>query len=102
MKPVDFPDSNVVYAKDQTSYLPLPSYRHPCDPQGEVISCWQLDWRERLRVLFTGRIFWSQWTFGLPLQPQRASLDFKPVIWAPDLPVISPEANASEPRHVLE
>lgn len=80
MKPVKFAGSNTTFAKDQAPYLPLPAYRNKQDERGEVISCWHLTWRERLRLLFTGRIFWSQWTFNNPLQPQRASLDFKPSI----------------------
>lgn len=72
MRPIDFPQSNVVYAKDQPEYLPLPAHR---SPDGEVTSCWGLTWRERLRVLRTGRIYFSQLTFNGPLQPQRPSLD---------------------------
>jgi hypothetical protein len=31
----------------------LPVYREP----GYLISCWQMTWRERLRVLWTGRVW---------------------------------------------
>jgi hypothetical protein len=73
MKPISFPQQNVVYAKDQPQYLPLPAYRAP---GGSVTSCWGLSWRERLRVLVTGRIFFTVATFGDPLQPQLPSVDF--------------------------
>lgn len=66
MSPADFPEVNVVFAKDQTEYLPLPCYR---DPQGTVLSCWRLTWRERLRLVLTGRLWFVQMTFGDPLQP---------------------------------
>lgn len=74
MKPVEFPGHNVVYAKDQPEYLPLPAYKRPGD-EGDVTSCWKLSLRERIKLLFTGRIYWSQWTFDGPLQPQRPSLE---------------------------
>ena len=68
MKPVEFAEQNCVYAKDQPEYLPLPVHK---TPDGEVTSCWALTWRERLRVLLTGRIWWTVLTFNLPLQPLR-------------------------------
>lgn len=68
MKLVDFPERNVVYAAKQTPlYLPLPAYRAF---DGRVTCCWGLSWRERLRVLFTGRIWHQVLTFNDPLQPQ--------------------------------
>lgn len=67
MTPIDFPECNTVYAKDQPQYLPLPTYRAP---DGEVISCWQLSWRECFRLLLTRRLWLRQLTFNTPLQPQ--------------------------------
>ncbi len=74
MKLIEFPEQNVVYAKDQPEYLPLPAMRTP-GVDGELICCWQLSWRERVRVLFTGRIWHSILTFGKPLQPQLLQCD---------------------------
>ena len=71
MKPVLFKGSNVVYAKDQPEYLPLPAHRAE---DGRVTSCWKLTALERLRVLLTGRVYWAQLTFGDPLQPVRPSV----------------------------
>ncbi len=73
MQPVSpvFPNLNlpeVVYAKDQPQYLPLPAYR---DGRGTVVTRWQLSWRERLRVLFSGSIWLSMMTFNQPLQPVK-------------------------------
>ncbi len=69
MKPVEFEQQNIVIAKDQPEYLPLPA--HVVDePERRVISCWQLTFWERVRLLFTGRIWFTQMTFGHPLQPQ--------------------------------
>lgn len=49
MKPVEFPGVNVVFAKDQPEYMPLPAMKIPNDPQGLIITKWQLspkNWRE--------------------------------------------------------
>ena len=67
MKPITFDEQNCVYAEDQPPYLPLPVYK---TANGMVVSCWALTWRERLRVLLTGRMWWSVLTFNKPLQPQ--------------------------------
>lgn len=67
MTPIEFPQQNVVYAKNQPQYLPLPAYSAP---DGQVISCWQLSWREAIRLLVTRRLWLRQLTYGLPLQPQ--------------------------------
>jgi len=71
MNPIEFKQQNTVYAKDQPEYLPLPVYR---TPDGEVTSCWAMNWRERIRVLWTGRVYLSLLTFGAPLQPQIMSV----------------------------
>ena len=66
MKPIPFPGQNMVYAEDQPEYLPLPVCR---ELDGTVTSCWFFSWRERVRVLFPGRIWLTQLTFNGPLQP---------------------------------
>jgi len=75
MKIVKFNECNVVYAKDQKEYLPLPAHR---TKKGEVTSCWKLSLWERLQILFTGKLFLSVLTFNHPLQPQLMSI-FNPV-----------------------
>lgn len=67
MTPIGFPEQNVVFAKDQPQYQPLPAYR---SREGQVISCWRLTLWERLCLLFSGRLWLRQLTFGDPLQPQ--------------------------------
>jgi len=71
MKPIDFPEQNRVWAKDQPPYLPLPAYTN----ERETISCWQLSWRERLTVLFRGRLWLRQCNFGQKLQPQAPTVE---------------------------
>lgn len=72
MTPIGFPEQNCVYAKDQPEYLPLPVHR---TPDGQVTSCWSLSLRERVKLLFTGRLWWTVLTFNTPLQPQCPHVD---------------------------
>ena len=72
MKPIKFAEQNCVYAENQPEYLPLPAHK---TDDGVVISCWSLSLRERLKLLFTGRLWWSVWTFNHPLQPQCPCID---------------------------
>lgn len=50
MKPVEFPGVNVVFAKDQPEYMPLPAMKIPNDPQGLIITKWQLSPEELERI----------------------------------------------------
>ena len=74
MKAIEFPEQNIVFAKDQPEYLPLPAFKND-SPQGEVISCWQLTWKERIKILFTGKIWLSLLSFNKPLTPSRLSIN---------------------------
>lgn len=68
MKPVKFKEANAVFAKNQPEYVSLPAY-YSRDEDGHVISCWKLSFIERMRVLFTGKIWHDSLTFDRPLQP---------------------------------
>ena len=68
MKPIEFPEQNVVFAKDQPEYLPLPAHK-VSEPEGRVIFCQQLTFTERVRVLFTGKIWCALMMFNKPLTP---------------------------------
>ena len=75
MEPVKFKEQNIVFAENQDPYLPLPAFK--CDtPQGEVISCWKMSIWERVKVLFTGRVWLWQLTFNRKLQPQIATVEY--------------------------
>jgi hypothetical protein len=74
MKLIDFPGRNVVFAEDQPEYLPLPALRVG-NAEGEIICCWVLTWRERLRLLLTGCIWHSVLTFNKALQPQLLAIE---------------------------
>lgn len=72
MTPVQFPQANIVLAKDQPEYNPLPAF---FDMQGTMVTAWQMDEDERKEFLRTGRIYLTQLTFGKPFQPVRLSID---------------------------
>lgn len=55
----------VVYAKDQPQYIPLPAV--DCD--GVVTTRWKLSWAERLSVFLSGSIWLQVLTHRRPLQP---------------------------------
>ncbi len=68
MKPSKFPQANASFGEGQPHVEPLPAFFGQ-SPEGEVISCWGMTWRERLRVIFTGRVWVVVQTFNNPLQP---------------------------------
>lgn len=68
MTPKRFKEANVTFAENQPEYLPLPAFRNQ-SPQGEVTTCWNLTFKERLRVLFKGEIWLCLLTFNKPLTP---------------------------------
>ncbi len=74
MKVIEFKEQNVLYAKDQDQYNNLPACQLK-DDHGTIICCWQLTFRERVRLLFTGKIWHSVLTFYGALQPQKLSTE---------------------------
>ncbi len=79
MKPVIFKEHNRVYGKDQKEYIPLPALIKDGE-EGEVITCWSLSFKERVRLLFTGVIWMSLWSFRKPLTPSRLTTKKSEVI----------------------
>ena len=72
MKPIEFVGMTTTFAKNQPEYLPLPA---AVSSDGIVMTCWRFGFWERIRILFTGRMWFSQHTFGDRLQPQRPSVE---------------------------
>lgn len=79
MRIIEFPEQTAVIAKHQPEYLPLPAYQFVGDPQGRIVCCWQLSWRERFSLLLSGKIWHQVLTFNQPLQPLKLSIE-KPVM----------------------
>lgn len=66
-KPVDFAGSNFTWkgwpaAAGRPAVDDLPALKND---DGRTVSCWRMSWRERLRVLLTGRV----WLCVLGRQP---------------------------------
>lgn len=74
MKIIPFTEQTVVIAKDQPEYIPLPAHQFG-DAEGRIACCWKLDFKERLKLLFTGLIWHQILTFGKPLQPQLLTVE---------------------------
>jgi len=74
MKPIKFEESNKSLSRprgttaEQCSSLPILQVDDFC------ISLWQAGWRERLRFLFTGRIWLSVWS-GVTQPPVKLTLE---------------------------
>lgn len=73
MEPVTFPGATSIFGVDQPEYLPLPAQRMEDAPgvAGRCVFCWRMSFTERVRVLFTGRVWHEVLTFNKPLQPQK-------------------------------
>lgn len=83
MKPVKFKHQNIEFAKDQDEYNTLPALRLDT-PQGEVISCWRMSFKERIKILFFGRVWLSLMSFNKPLTPSYMSVYRSDVYSHPD------------------
>jgi len=83
MKAVKFKYQNIVFAEDQPEYEPLPALK--IDNQtGDVVSCWRLSFKERLRVLFLGRVWLNLMTYNKPLTPSYMSVNRKDIFSHPN------------------
>jgi hypothetical protein len=71
MKPIKFKGSNTIFAKNQKPYLPLPAWVKSDDEKGTTVCCWQANLIERLKILFTGKLYVSLLSFNKPLTPNR-------------------------------
>lgn len=60
----------IVIAKNQPPYLPLPAIRNV---DGRVITRWRMTWKERWRTLWTGDVYLEILAYG-PVQPTRLSV----------------------------
>lgn len=71
MKPIEFSEQNIVWAKNQKEYQALPAFTD----ERQTVSCWKLNWYERLKLLITGNLWLHQMNFGEALQPQYITVD---------------------------
>ena len=72
MNCIKFKQCNSIYAKDQDDYLSLQVHK---TDDGIVTSCWKMNWKERLKVLFSGKVYLQILTFNQQLQPQKMTVE---------------------------
>ena len=83
MKPIQFKHQTTIFAENQPEYIPIPTLKID-SPNGEVISCWSLSFKERIRVLIFGEVWMSLSTFNKPLTPSMLSTNRKDLYFHPE------------------
>jgi hypothetical protein len=73
----DLPE--IVLAKDQPEYIPLPVLISRCEA-GVVTSRWKFTFRERISILFSGNIWIQQLCFHKAVTPLKPSTT-EPEVW---------------------
>jgi len=68
MKPIKFKEQTCVFAENQPQYISLPAHKVN-NKEGEIIFCMKMNFIEKIRVLFTGKIWVSLMMFQKPLTP---------------------------------
>lgn len=66
---VEFPQANCILAKDQPEYDPLPVHIDVVDPARPMTCCFQLNKEEIDEIVKTGKIWFTQLTFGQLFHP---------------------------------
>jgi hypothetical protein len=74
MRAIEFKEVNKVLAKNSAKYKSLPIFLDGRS-EGVAVSCYRLSFKERLKVLFSGKIWHGQMTFHKPFQPQLMSVN---------------------------
>ncbi|HBR31937.1 MAG TPA: hypothetical protein DD733_07625 [Clostridiales bacterium] len=73
MQPTKFKEQNITFTKPASmtdeQCSSLPAYRD----DREIISCWKMTWKERIKVLFIGKIWFS--VYGTSQPPICLSVD---------------------------
>jgi hypothetical protein len=69
MKAINFEQVNKVLKADGCHDLPV------CFGGTNIVICWQLSWRERLRLLVTGRLWHLIWAEKAMIQPVLVTVD---------------------------
>jgi hypothetical protein len=82
----------VIFAKDQPEYLQLPALTNG----HQVETQWKFSLRDRLRILFSGRVWLTFLTFGKPLQPSRLAAFRDPLDEDPEI------VEGESPREAIE
>lgn len=70
MEAIKFDGCNMTLAEDQPQYLQLPVC-YQGGAEGPMTACFKLTLKERIKLLFKGKIFVTQMTFNRGFNPQR-------------------------------
>jgi hypothetical protein len=73
MEPIEFPQQNDVLAKNQPQYRPLPVHVGSKEDNFPMTTCFQLTPEELAEIAATGKLWYTQVTFGNPFQPVMLS-----------------------------
>lgn len=90
MKSIEFPQQTHVLGKDQPEYAPLPVHIDQVDLSIPMTACFELDQQEKEDIQRTGKLWYTQLTFGHAFQPVRLSVQ-NPFETAPEN-TVQPEA----------
>ena len=99
MEIIKFEECNCTFAENQPEYLPLPAHK---SKDGIVTSCWGLSLRQRLRLLFSGRMFLQIMTFNKPLQPLKITINKPDLTDEAPTTEKAPFCNECQAYHTLE
>lgn len=75
MKPVEFPEVNLRLGENQPEFETLPVHLNMNKLSQPCIYCFKLTFRERLKLLFTGKLWFEQLTFNSRFQPVGPSVN---------------------------
>ncbi len=71
MKAITFKGANVEYVGENNNTKPLPAF---LDPDGIMVTCWELSAEELKQVLDTGKVYICMHTNNNPIQPLKVSV----------------------------
>ena len=80
MKNIKFKECNIEIAKEQQEYNPIWAFTDGLT----VVTCYKLNIWERIRLLFSGKLWLALLTYGNPLQPHLPSVNKNDFIFKED------------------
>lgn len=81
MKPIEFPEQNIIAKSNDENVKPLPIYFS--EESMSAVSCWEVTDEDIERMKSTHKIYLSQMTFGGPIQPVYITSDKSEIITNP-------------------
>ena len=100
MKAIEFNQQTIIIAENQEEYQNLPAEVRK-NEEGEIISCWQPTFIERVKILFGANVYSLLSTFEDNIQPQRITIGYPEreyIFWD----AVDNDGNGINPRTVKE